>query len=164
MPEYRTDGGKRSIRMNMRRFKIRGEKDGPYFWVNIFENHSDMHKWYLKYLKKTHGWNGGEFGDGSSSLDFSAMVMPYSKAGLEDDDVVIQTDIGNVIINKEAIGVGVISHEMVHCALWHDRLINGNYNAEYGIHSCEAEERLAYLVGNYTKNLVSKLYKIGVFT
>lgn len=146
-----------------KRFKISPSPGENFFWAYVFDTHREMHKWYSRYLSKNYILAGSNYSVNEDQSDFSAMVMPYQRVSIEGENEVPQRDIGIVILNREALGIGVIAHEMTHCALWHDRLINGNHNAEYGLHSCESEERLAYLIGDYTRCFVDKAYKLNLF-
>ena len=126
-----------------------------------------MYKWYLKYLKENHLWasEAHSFRDdkGVVPLDFLAIVMPYEVVSVEGNLSADNNDIGIALFNRDSLGAGLIAHEMTHCALWYDRLVNKNLNAEYGGCGSESEERLAYSIGELMTFFVNKCYKLNLF-
>lgn len=130
----------------LKRFKISSKEH--FFWCYIFKTKKDMYNWYSDYNRKRGKSHEGE-------LNFEAIVMPYEKISSDKRC----PDIGICLFYQGRLGTGLIAHEMGHCSLWYDRLINGNTNAEYGDNNGEREERLLYILYDFSSDFVNKLYK-----
>lgn len=131
-------------------FQIKAES-GHYFTCKIFENKEEMNAYYLQRCK--------DWGDSPEPLEFSAMVSPFERWAGE----VLNSEIGEAIFYKGKLGSGLISHEMLHCALWHERLVEGNANATFGTDCGEVEERLCYTLTNFVSQFVENCYKLNLF-
>lgn len=137
----------------MKRFRITSEK-GYYFICKVFDAKSEMYTYYLKRCKR--------FRLKPEKLNFAAMVQPYhriEKLGSE----VKHKNIGEAIFYKGRLGFGLTCHEMLHCALWHERWIEGNENAEFGKDIGEVEERLCYTLTEYGRQFNEKCHKYGLY-
>ncbi len=132
----------------LKRFKISSKE--YFFWCYIFKTKPDMYVWYSNYNKRRGKVHEGE-------LNFEAIVMPYEKIYIETDERC--PNIGICLFYQGKLGTGLISHEMGHCSFWYDRLINENINAEYGDNNGEREERLLYILYDFSSDFVNKLYK-----
>ena len=134
--------------MNPVRFRIRPVAKRFYFKVLIFDTKAEMREWWRQYDRQ---FLAGKY-DGSG---FGAMTIPYELIRGEE----IGSEIGTVIFSKEQVGSGTVAHEMGHAAMWYDRLVNGNTNAEYGESIGEAEERMLYVLAELVSQTVNKMYK-----
>lgn len=136
----------------MRRFRVSSGR--WYFWCYVFDTKAEMYSWYVRYRIEVN----------KCELNFKALVMPYERVRvMEDGSELRHGNIGTCLFYKDALGAGLVAHEMLHCALWHDRLINGNSGAVYGEAIGECEERLAYLLTDFTACFVRKAYKVGLY-
>jgi hypothetical protein len=136
----------------LKRFKI--SSGGYYFWVHLFDQKQDMFDWYEKYAEsRGREWNKEPFG---------GICIPYEWIKVNADGTEERKkDIGTVLLHKGQLGMQTICHEMGHCAFWYDRLINGNKYAVYGPNIEEEEERVLYLLAEFTRQAVSKIQKLG---
>lgn len=116
-------------------------KTGHYYKVNIFDNIHLMHK---------HCDKSG----------FGAIVKPFVIQNNATKQ--IKNCIGEVFFYKGNIGAGLMTHEMLHCAMWYDRVVNG-FNGNYGLECNDGEERLAYILTELVTKLNRKLWKLGVY-
>lgn len=133
----------------------------------LFETKKDMRNWYDDYVQQrvSNGASEENFGPSNSyqSSNFAAIVIPFQVFKINDGVEAMQHNIGICLFHRGALGSGLISHEMLHCALWFDRVVNGNTNAQYGEEVSEEEERLAYLLTDFVRGFVNKLYKLRVY-
>lgn len=121
-----------------------------YFEVYIFENREDMRQYWRKRFK------------GQGDDNFAGLCINQSMYKIQEDGTeLIHPRIGFLLLNKERLGSGLISHECCHAAFQYDRLL-GNTNAVYGEQCKDAEERFAYIQGDLVKNIVDKLYKYDI--
>lgn len=119
----------------------------------VFDTKKEMFEFKARYDKE----NGIEYGYGG----FGAIVMPYEIINTETGKR--RLEIGTCLFYKGNIGAGLISHEMLHCAMWYERLLNGNKNACFGDGTREDEERLCYILTYLVRSFVGKLYKLGIY-
>ena len=131
-------------------FQIKAES-GHYFICKIFESKELMGAYYLQRCK--------DWGNNPEPLEFGAMVSPFEKRLGE----VLNPEIGEAIFYKGKLGSGLISHEMLHCALWHERLVEGNTNATFGTDCGEVEERLCHTLTEFVGQFVNKCYELNLF-
>lgn len=133
-------------------FIIKPPKQKYYFRVLVFNSKRGMHDWYKE--------NEVDFGYRNEAGNFAGMVLPYEWIKVDADGNEERFgEIGTVLLWKNRLGAGLLAHEMLHCALWYERLINQNKPACFGEHIGEEEERLAYLLTDFTRLLVKKLYE-----
>ena len=146
------------------KFKLKPNKHTNFFWAYLFDTKKEMRDWYDGYVKAriNQGADVSNFEPSNSEQTerFAAIVMPFQIFKGSDE---MQPNIGICLFHRKALGSGLISHEMLHCALWFDRVVNGNILAQYGECVGEEEERLAYLLTDFVRNFVKKMYKIGVY-
>ena len=137
------------------KFKIRAKGYKAYFNVLVFEKKQEMWDWYADYR-----FNHGQPAD----YNFGAIVIPYEivRTGIDGKEE-RKNDIGTVLFHKGLVGGGVVAHEMGHCAMWYDRLINENKNAEYGPEIGDAEERMLYALADLTRAVTDKFWQLGVY-
>lgn len=134
--------------MAHKRFKITTDAGKNFFWAYVFDTKEEMQAWYRnRRLLEDAG-------------DFRAMVMPYEAVRFQDGQEVRRDDIGTAIFWRGGLGAGTVAHEMGHCAIWYDRLVNGNRLAEYGESIGDAEERMLYLLYDFVRCFVDKCYKL----
>jgi hypothetical protein len=136
----------------MIKFKIKPSGNRFFFRVILFDTKEQMRAWWAEYDKKFYGggYNGEKFG---------AMTIPYES--WKGDNM--ESEIGTIIFAKEQLGAGTVAHEMGHAAIWYDRLINGNVNAEYGQSIGEEEERMLYVLADLVKQTINKFFKLKVY-
>ena len=154
-------------KMSLIKFNLRPKNKGHYFVAHFFDTKKEMQAWYETYVKVrvNDGANESHFRPSNSyqTDDFAAIVIPFEIFDINDGNEVMRPNIGICLFHRKALGSGLISHEMLHCALWYDRIVNGNINAQYGEEVGEEEERLAYLLTEFVRKFVNKMYKIGVY-
>lgn len=124
----------------MQKFNLR-LKTGYYFKITIFDSINLMHKY-------------------CNDTGFGAMVCPYTIENSETK--AIKKCIGDVFFYKGNIGAGLMAHEMLHCALWHDRIVNKS-DGSYGLECNDKEERLAYTLTELVAKLNKRLWKSGYY-
>ena len=157
----------------MRRFKIKPFESpyypagSPYFfWAYVFDTEKEMYDWYFEYVKKREcdpnkDWDTFKFGGFRKDCDFAAMCIPFEVIKIDRErNEERGANIGNIIFYRGAIGAGIVSHEMGHCAMWYERLINGNKQARFGTDVGDREERLLYLLHDFVKGFYQKAYKL----
>jgi hypothetical protein len=121
-----------------------------------------MYEWYVDEVRKREvadnkDWDTYKFGGFHKELNFEAMCLPFEIVCISPDGGETRhSNIGNVIFHRGSIGGGVVAHEMGHCAMWFERLINGNTNAVFGDSNDEKEERLLYLLHDFVKLFYQK--------
>lgn len=156
--------------MAKKRFKLK-PRNNPnvgagiqhFFWCLLFDTKVEMYAWYASYIKKrgddkNKDWDYFGFEGFSEEMDFSAMVLPYEIVLIDESGLEAQSnEIGTVIFCKEQTGPGVVSHEMGHCAMWYERLVFGNKNAEFGESIGINEERLFYLMTDFVTQFYTKI-------
>lgn len=131
----------------MKEFKIY-PKDSPHFFIaRLFQAKVDMQEAAAKYqeligIEKKHIEKDG----------FLSIVFPHEGYIINSDgtECAPTPNIGVVYFNSEHLNAEVIAHESTHCAMHFERVVNNNKNAEFGDGNNEVEERLAYLVGQFT--------------
>lgn len=139
----------------MANFTIKPPKQKYFFRVLVFSTKKKMHQWYKV--------NEVDFGYRNEAGNFAGMVLPYEWIKVDKDGNEERfAEIGTVLLWKNRLGSGVIAHEMLHCALWYERLINGNKQATFGEHIGDEEERLAYLLTDFTRILIKQLYALKI--
>lgn len=152
----------------MKQFRVTSEK-GYYFNCKVFDTKQEMYDYYLKYVgkrerSKSKDWEAFNFTGFDKSLQFAAIVMPFERLSIAEDGTETRMkNIGEALFYKGKLGIGLISHEMLHCALWHERLIEGNLKAEFGENIGEDEERLCYTLTDFVIQFCRKCYKLGFY-
>jgi len=136
----------------MRKFQIKGDDSKLFFWVHVFETTDDANDWVGEYNRKAGKDQEGRFG---------AICMPFEWIRVDSDgNEERKPNIGIVVLSEEQLTLQTIVHELAHCSFWHDRL-TGNDNAVYGPVIGAEEEKLLYLLAEYTRTCFSKLEKLG---
>ncbi len=133
----------------MKKFKIR-TSSGHFFVCKIFASKKLMYDYYVNRCKR---WKTEQL-----SLDFGALVSPYEKR----KNGILGENIGEAIFYEAKLGAGLISHEMLHCAMWHERIVADNKMAEFGAHCGDIEERIAYTLTHLVNTFVEKCYKMNI--
>lgn len=136
----------------MIRFKIKPKAGRFFFWVIVFDTKAQMRAWWAEY-------DNVFLGGGYNGESFGAMTIPYEIRKGE----ARKSEIGTIIFSRQQVGAGTVAHEMGHAAIWYDRLINGNLNAEYGQSIGDAEERMLYLLADLVKQTINQFYKRKVY-
>lgn len=140
----------------MVKFNIYHKKTRYFFRCRVFPGKKEMYAYYLEYVAASD--NKSIF---TADPDFTAIVMPYECLDAETSER--RKNIGEVLFYRGGLGMGVIAHEMLHCAMWHDRLIEGNSAATYGPVIGDDEERLAYTLTYYTRAFVNRSIDLGLW-
>ena len=131
----------------MDRYKIKLDHFHHYVIVKVYKTRSAMRKG-ISQQKKV------------SSNDCRGMFSPMEAIIDAKGNIFHSTNIGTLFLNEQDLGTGVVSHECLHAAMTHERFVNG-FDMQYGdgIESLDDEERLAYLLTFYCKNVYDILYK-----
>lgn len=95
---------------------------------------------YAYYLQRCSEW-----GEKPEALDFLAMVSPFARYKRGN----LQQEIGEAIFDAGSLGGGLVAHEMLHCALWSERCVEGNQTAHFGQDCGRDEERLCWTLGSF---------------
>ena len=151
--------------MAVRRFKVKPSNDSHYFWCFVFDSKPEMYKWYLKEAEaaKTQFVNilTGKPSQYDLSLQFEGMCLPFELFRVLEDGTEEKGDnIGNVIFHRSRLGAGLVAHEMGHCAMWYERIVNGNPGAVFGPECGNVEERFLYILHDLVKMFYQKAYKM----
>ncbi len=136
----------------MYKFRLKPRKQKYYFNCYICDTKKEMYELYKKMYPYM-----------PVDDNYAAIVHPYERYKELNEEWIKDYCIGDVLLYKGKLGGGMLSHEMLHCALWHDRFVNRNINGTYGSECGEAEERMAYLLYEYVRKLYNKLFTIGVW-
>lgn len=134
----------------MKTFRITSEK-GYYFLCKVFNTKREMYAYYKKRCKR--------WGEEIDLSEWAARISPYEKRNGDE----LSKDIGEALFWRGKLGFGLTSHEMLHCSLWHERLVEGNTTATFGEHCGEIEERLAYTLTEYGRQFNEKCIKYNLY-
>lgn len=85
--------------------------------------------------------------------DHEACIFPFA---MHDDENVLQNLIGYVFLARENKNA-MLNHELLHCAMWYDRVVNGNSRAVYSSTLSPEEERLAYVFSDLVTAFQKKI-------
>lgn len=141
-------------------FNVRTRASKHFFRCKVFKTDADMYAYFLSYCKRREKLsNNIEAGHFDKSCQFHAIVNPVEWLKKVDEEWVRHTNIGEALFCKPHLNAALIAHEMLHCAMWHDRLIEGNANAEYGADIGEAEERMGHVLYDFVKSFVNQCRK-----
>lgn len=74
----------------------------------------------------------------------------------------VMPKVGIIRFHRKSLGSEIISHESTHMAWW---IYSLDHEFAYGSPSAsiDSEEVLCYLVGDITRKIVNKLYKLGYY-
>jgi hypothetical protein len=133
-------------------FKLKVPNSKRYWKVFLFKTHNEMFKAKEKFKP-----------DGND--DFLACVCPFEKWkwSAKKKDLVESNLMGHVYFNRKNLQAGVVSHELLHVSMNVERRINGNKRAQFGEECGEKEERLAYLLTDFTAQCLHWFYKFKVY-
>jgi hypothetical protein len=123
-----------------KRFKIRYKTSKYYYNVFVFDTIQQMYRYGKKNL---------ELG----VSDYDALVYSVLKHTRRGG---IHPNFGVVLFHHGSLRLELIAHEMLHCALHHDRILGG---MEYW--QIDDEERLAYRLTGYMDTCIKNLQKLG---
>lgn len=142
--------------------RLREPETKHYFEALVFRNKRDMYAYYDWYKKR---WNGESSNNeyylnrGITDIyNFAAICMPFELLKEVAGAWVRHEKIGELLFVQDRLGTGVISHELLHAALWHERLVHENKTATFGEHIGEAEERMAHTHTAFIIKFVNTLY------
>lgn len=135
------------------KFKIYDYKNQHSYTVFVFKNQVEM----LEHFNEN-----TEYRYSDDVIDLLALVHTSYKI-LKSGK--ISKNIGSVYFNTESLNFGMVSHEMLHCSMDFDRLVNKNVDAEYGDGEEDKikEERLAYLLQHFTNECFSEMVERNIF-
>jgi len=126
-------------------FRLKMKRTKHFFTVTVFDTKKEMLNDYVtKY---------------DEHIKFEACVKPcffQCESSLE-----IGKDIGSVYFYRGNLKAGLLAHEMLHCALWYDRIVNLNHRNTYI--ELDSEEQLAYVLMELTDKVVTLLDKYDAF-
>jgi hypothetical protein len=132
----------------MKRFKLSTVNSKYWIWVRVFDDLKSM----LDYAKKTNPE------DLAGSVGY---FHPYWREILKGKKWIDNPNTGELVINKKHLGNVVISHELVHVAIW---LWRRKYKTlKLGDHVDEKEEEFCYLYGDLFAEFISKMYKHNLY-
>jgi len=148
-----------------KKFKIKGLGTDLYFWVYVYDNIKDLRKDAVK-----HG--GEEVAEDTEGGKLMGIVHPYEKfyidpEGKEPDER--DNNIGIIRLSKKHLSTLLVSHEVIHAAMWYYRLYLGTdrmdgsstNNADFGPQNSINEENFAHIYGQLFRSMTRKLYKHG---
>jgi len=128
----------------MKKFKLSTVNSKYWVWVRVFDDVKSM----LTYAKKTNPE------DLTGSLGY---FHPYFRETLKGNKWIDNPNTGELVINKKHLGNVVISHELLHAAIW---LWRRKYKTlKLGEEVDEKEEELCYLYGDLFAEFIRKMYK-----
>lgn len=155
----------------MVKFNIRAAS-GYYFKCRIFDTKVEMYEYYVKYKVTSESgkaagmndWDTFNFDGFDESLDFAAIVLPYERLKVVSEAEFHRAkDIGEALFYRNRLGAGLVAHECLHMAMWHERLIEGNQEAIFSNNIGEAEERLAYCLTEFVRKFTIACFKYGLY-
>lgn len=128
--------------LKLLKFNIKTTSSNHYFQCFVLNNKQEMYKFYKEKatkIEKTYGIKLPE--EMMEHSEHVACIFPFT---MHDEEGKLQNLIGYVFLTRENENA-VVNHELLHCALWYDRVVNGNIRAFYGSTISPEEERLAYI-------------------
>lgn len=155
----------------MVKFNIKATS-GYYFKCRVFDTKTEMYEYYVKYKvtsecgKATgaNDWDAFSFEGFDEKLDFAAIVLPYERLKIVTETEFHRAkDIGEALFYRNRLGAGLVAHECLHMAMWHDRLIEGNEEAVFSNNIGEAEERLAYCLTELVRQFTVACHKRKIY-
>lgn len=125
--------------------------------VLVFRKRSDLRKNWRKLL-------GSDIGPGCDGAvnDLCRYVEDYSGPAVRKWREVDRHYFAIMALHLDALGAGVLAHEVVHAALAYVRRV-GKRNQWREMRVVNREETLAYPVGAITAQLVESLYRAGCY-
>lgn len=145
---------------------------GYYFKCCVFDTKAAMYEYYVKHIGARESGKAAGVDDGDTfnfdgfdeKLDFAAIVMPYERLKfISETEFQRANDIGEALFYRKRLGAGLVAHECLHMAMWHERLIEGNEEAVFSNNIGEAEERLAYCLTEFVRKFTLACYKHGLY-
>ncbi len=122
------------------RFRIFPDKTKRYYFeVVVFPSRKKMQDYYRDGFKALRGRG--------RTKDVDAVTIPYRKA--EPPKLKDKQEIGTILLHRRQTGTGIVSHEMTHAAVHY--LAVSRQRLPKHENDMKAEERLAWTVGNLTK-------------
>jgi hypothetical protein len=155
----------------MVKFNVKADS-GYYFKCRVFETKAEMYEYYVKYkitsecgkVTGANDWDTFNFDGFDEKLDFAAIVLPYERLKVvSKTELHRMKDIGEALFWRDRLGAGLVAHECLHMAMWHERLIEGNEDAVFSNAIGEAEERLAYCLTEFVRKFTIACYKRKIY-
>jgi len=133
------------------------QRSGLYLTVVVFKTRAEM----LTYCRESAN-AGYQCGDNVNAAchSFDRIVV---RAGKKDRKL---PHIGEIHLHLDAIGIGVLSHEMAHGAYcWLRRKLRTEGVRFFGkvIYDMTVEEKYAWVLGNLVRQSVVRLYELGIY-
>ena len=137
----------------MLKFNIKTKSSPHYFQCFVLNSTNEMLTYYKEQAHKIEKEYHIKLPEEMIQHDgHVACIFPFA---LHDDNI-LQNLIGYVFLTRENDN-SVVNHELLHCALWYDRVVNGNKKATYGPIISIAEERLAYIFSDLVNSFQKKI-------
>lgn len=137
------------------------KKAGHYLPVHLFEGQRDMQLWAARHQCTL-------IGETTGATVLGHTIIRYHPAGSEKKPFKLR-DIGCMLFYEGNVGPRVVAHEAVHAALrWYDatnrnkKLANYLTKADKSGWAEDAEEDLAYAIGDITSQIYNKFYEEGI--
>lgn len=135
----------------IKRFKIKTLESRFWFWVLIYEDIEKLREDAKKAYDK---------------LDFKdtlGVSQPYERVILEEGkEEQILDNVGIIRLHLDYLGATVVSHEVLHSALWIFRLEN-NGNANFGKQCSKKEESLCHIYGQLYAHFLKRMYDLKFY-
>ena len=133
----------------MKRFKLSTVNSKYWVWVRVFDDLKSMRD----YAKKAQPDE-----DLNESFGY---FHPYWRKTLKDDEWTDNFNTGELILNKKHLGNVILSHELLHVAIW---LWRRKYKTlTLGKECNKKEEEFCYLYGDLFAEFVHLMYKKNIF-
>ena len=135
-------------------FNIKTKQSPHYFKCFVLNSKQEMYKFYQeKVAKMNKSYKLNLPKEMMEHSDHAACIFPFS---MHDDSGMLQNLIGYVFLTRENENA-IVNHELLHCALWYDRVVNGNEKAKYGTTISPEEEQLAYVFSDLVTTFQKKI-------
>jgi len=135
--------------------KFRVGLNGIYFEILVYSNLNALYKEANRWAKSTKR-------EESDLTDSLALVQPFEKfIVLKDGKEKTYPEVGKVRFSKSNISPHIVSHEVVHMAMWFFRLSNDNGKADFGNENSQSEEDFADIYCRLFRKMSIKLYQYG---
>lgn len=148
--------------MEYKRFRLPLHINEKYHFYDVllFENGEDMRGWHKRQVKRK-----PLFYRESARGTFDGMVIPWTKERYDkkSDKFVMAPKIGEILLHKKRIGVGVLTHEINHAALNAISLSGSRKVIISDNENMEDQEEFCYLAGDMIEVLVAKLYDYNAY-
>jgi hypothetical protein len=147
------------------KFKIKSQATDFFFYVVIYDDIDSMRKdivWFDRLTGKK---------EPDPEKDVLGVCQPFIKIRvLANGEEANLKNIGIIRLCKDFIGTEIISHEILHAAIWQYRIEYGTErpdgsieNADFGNNCSQDEENFCHLYGQLFSNFVKKMYRLEIY-